>query len=189
MNRHIYGPFLSTDELRPIMCNVFYDGEYANATNAHIAIRWKDKTGEINPKAPNVKAIFDGFKCESQKVFSAKEYDKWKDNLPLVKELIPCDDCDGDGQVEWNYNHHTKMDDCPECDGKGGTLTRNMVPDPNINYPIGFFTYSQVNLDKIERLMGMCKVDFVDVNIDDWGRGIVKIDPYEILILPIIRIQ
>lgn len=35
-------------------------------------------------------------------------------------EIEDCKECDGDGQVEWQYGRCVKMDDCPVCNGAGG---------------------------------------------------------------------
>ena len=41
------------------------------------------------------------------------------------KELVAsdqsneCKTCDGTGEVEWEFEMHSKDDDCPVCDGKG----------------------------------------------------------------------
>lgn len=35
-------------------------------------------------------------------------------------DFIPCKECDGSGEVEWNYKTHYENFDCPKCRGDGG---------------------------------------------------------------------
>lgn len=187
-------PFLSTNPLRPIMNAIFYDGEWANATNAHIAIRWPHITEEITEKAPDVKKLFDEHVESETFLFDKNEYRQWLNTLPLVDEEIDCDVCYGKGNVEWEFTSpsgrsYSEDHDCPACGGDGRCYTDNKVPDTKINYKLaGAITFSQANLSKVLLVM-----DFADVDTCYFSRALsvnkgclVKIDMYQILIMPII---
>lgn len=187
-------PFFSTDELRPAICGIIYDGEWANATNAHIAIRWPHISTVITDKAPNIKKLFDEREETESFVFDKNEYRQWVKTLPLVKDILECKECEGYGRVEWTYvsrdgKEFTKNRHCPVCDGKGEWNTSKMVPDKRKNYTTsGGVVFSQVHLEKVLLVMDYAKVDTCyfsrSINI---GKGcVVNIDMYQILIMPII---
>jgi hypothetical protein len=192
-------PFLSTDELRPAMCGIIYDGEFANATNAHIAIRWPHITEDITKGAPNVRSVFDSFlnlhKEHQTFIFDKNEYRQWLKTLPLVKEKKECKECLGFGEVEWTYTSIENIDyeeqhECPVCDGDGGWDTGNMVPDNNKNYTTsGEVVFAQINLDKVLLAMDYANVDtcYFMRTVNLTKGCIVKIDIYEILVMPIMQ--
>ncbi len=51
--------------------------------------------------------------------FSEFELFRNEDELKAFGENISCDTCDGDGVVEWEFEHWTKEFTCPKCDGDG----------------------------------------------------------------------
>lgn len=186
-------PFLSTDELRPAMCGIIYDGEWANATNAHIAIRWPHISTEITEKAPNIKRLFDEYKETETFIFDKNEYRHFLERLPLVKEMRECKECVGTGTVEWTYTSIDNIDydedhDCPVCDGDGGWETGNMVPDKSENYTThGGVVFSQINMEKVLLVMDYANVDtcYFGRSINIANGCIVKIDMYQLLVMPI----
>jgi hypothetical protein len=186
-------PFLSKDELRPALNNIIYDGQWANATNAHIAIRWPHITDEITAKAPNIAAVFDNKYQDDSFLFDKNEYKKWVSELPIVAEIKDCEECLGDGEVEWEYvsnlgKTHYINDECPVCDGVGGTRTGEMVADPKVNYQISGAIFSQVNMSKIIHVMDSLSVDtcYFSYSKNYPMQGyIIKIDIYQILVMPI----
>jgi hypothetical protein len=190
-------PFFSTDDFRPAMSGIMYDGQWANATNSHIAIRWPHITEDITKGAPNVGAAFESFlelyKETDNFIFHKNDYREWVKTLPIVKEKIACKECVGTGEVEWEYTsidgiEFTDDHDCPLCNGTGGWETGNMVPDSNLNYTTtGGVVFSQVNMAKLLLVMDYANVNtcYFMKTLNLFKGCMVKIDVYEILIMPI----
>jgi RecJ-like exonuclease len=187
-------PFFSKDQLRPALCGIIYDGKWANATDAHIVIRWPHISETTTEKAPNIKKLFDDFVELDHFIFDKKEYRQWINTLPLVKEIIDCEECDGDGEVTWEYTSingkgYAETHDCPVCDGKGGFDTGNLVPDGNNNYKTyGDVLFSQTNLNKLLLVMDYANMDtcYFTRSLNFHKGCIVKIDIYQIIITSII---
>lgn len=67
---------------------------------------------------------------------------------PLINEtvietnMVECETCNGQGEVEWEFEHHTKYGDCPVCDGEGEVKkkkkveTGNLICDPDTQFTI-----------------------------------------------------
>ena len=98
------------------------------STNGYVAIR-------INPEilvGEYIKEKLTMFKLEypCEKTITIKALSKALEACPLVDEevviqdAVKCEDCDGSGEVYWEYkdNHlhtHERLMDCPICDGTG----------------------------------------------------------------------
>lgn len=183
-------PFLSKDELRPHMCEVMRDGKgYAYASNAHIVIRWPEG-GEETPECPKgVKEIFE-FNGTAKAILSIDSYNQWKYSLDLAKEIDPCSECEGYKTVEFEYydnegKRHGIDEDCPICDGIGGSYTGEMIPNPAINYRIKDNVFSQANMDKVIKAMEQLDVKEVAIGLVGY-KGYVSIYQYDIVIMGIL---
>lgn len=98
------------------------------STNGYVVIR-------INPEilvGEYIKEKLTMFKLEypCEKTITIKALSKALEACPLVDEevviqdAVKCEDCDGSGEVYWEYedNHlhtHERLMDCPICDGTG----------------------------------------------------------------------
>jgi len=51
-----------------------------------------------------------------------------EDEMKWVGKDIVCTECNGEGQVEWEYKHHTKDFECPKCHGEGLSSKAKQVP-------------------------------------------------------------
>jgi hypothetical protein len=181
--------FFSTDEMRPIMQNVFYTGTHGGATNAHIAIRWPDNRAET-PKAPDLNSVYPFFTNPTSIPFNINDYKEWKQDLPTVRESIECDECDGCGEVEWEYKHYEMMDECPRCDGKGHVKSNKMISDPNKDYDLIFVILSQKVLDILCKFLEQYEgLDSIKLTVErDKPRQVLfTIDQYEILMMAIVN--
>lgn len=81
--------------------------------------------------------------------------------LPLIDEYneepenIYCKTCDGDGVVEWEFEHYTMDHDCPVCDGTGAVTnharikTGAMIPDLEETASIGSTTLSFLRIKSL----------------------------------------
>lgn len=95
------------------------------ATNKHIMI-WCDKqhypynvVGVESP--PNVKSVIKEPNTSRVLHLDKSLFEKYKTEKEYVTvgKYVDCKTCNGDGSVEWTFKHHTKEDDCPDCDGSG----------------------------------------------------------------------
>lgn len=83
------------------------------------------------------------------------------DNAPMIDEVeiiggyVECSECDGDGEVEWEYGYHTKEMECPICDGSGlkedkeEVKSGNKILNPKKAVKIGKFNFRVDLLKKI----------------------------------------
>lgn len=181
--------FFSDDRMRPIMSDVFYTGNYAASTNGWICIRWENKTFKT-PKAIDVESVYPTFENPVSIQFNISDYMEFKKDLPLIREKIECTECEGNGEVEWEYMHWTKDDECPKCKGKGHWEGNNMVTNTKINYDLIVVVLSQKCLDVLckflEQFHDIKSIDFI-VERDKPFKVFAKIEEYEILMMPIVN--
>lgn len=113
---------------REMLQNPFIQDGYVYASNGHIMIRVKDDSLLDNPmygeqSKPQSSHLFDGM--EDAGTITISDILELKNKVELIDELeldgenVKCDECDGWGEVEWEYDRWTKDFDCPACDGTG----------------------------------------------------------------------
>lgn len=82
-------------------------------------------------------------------IISLKSLEEKINKIPKVgkvlKEVECCDVCDGEGQVEWEFEHYTKTDNCPECYGY-----------PELEKEIRSEDKTEVDVDKLISVNGLC---------------------------------
>ncbi len=91
-------------------------------------VEGSERLQRIDPKRINGVAHS---KVNMDMQISVAELQKVIDNAPMVDSYdiiehddINCIECNGSGEVEWEYENHTKSSDCPICDG-GGSVEVN----------------------------------------------------------------
>ncbi len=104
-------------------CMVWFDKNIISDLSKYNVFE-KSKTGLIIPTEINIEKIIpvDEIKKGLSKCPTEEGFD-W------VGEDVPCKECEGDGIVIWEYNHHEKEFDCPECDGDGLTKKKRRIPN------------------------------------------------------------
>ena len=124
--------FVSTEQMRGWMCKPFLIGDMAYSTDAYImAITPKINTEVFDSleekQAANVLKIIPEGRNKND-IFSIKDIKALIEITPTEKEYEEkeneCSECNGSGEVYWEYNGYDKEDDCPECDGDGTTARR-----------------------------------------------------------------
>ena len=108
---------------------------------------------------------------DNKKRFSFEDILKKANEAPMIAEYKEsekkkCTECNGGGQVEWEYKDWTKMLDCPKCDGEGyeeGKLepTGNMIKDPSFLVRIGNRNFKLDNIVKLLTTMEFLESDYV----------------------------
>jgi len=121
----VFNLFLRHDKLRPVFSNPFEVNGFVYATNGEVLIRTKkeniDFTFKNGCKLPNVESVIP--KINESLILELKnemfEILKTKDEYKTVGKDVECLTCDGDGKVEWEFQHYSTRFYCPECKGSG----------------------------------------------------------------------
>lgn len=58
--------------------------------------------------------------------------EKWNYHDEPLYEDEDCPVCNGEGEVEWQFDHYSKTDDCPECEGDGFLNRRKIGTMPKV---------------------------------------------------------
>ena len=123
LNDQILRENCSEDEMRGWMRNPFVIGDRVYATDAYVLLSInKDATNVSSDQIENPERILKfipkencnhsfGIKKMSQAIYNIKKEKLWNTKR--------CDECCGEGEVEWEYKTHTKEFECPRCDGNG----------------------------------------------------------------------
>ena len=117
--------FVSADNIRPTFNAPFEFKDYVYATDVMVLIRCKKENIDFeitnDGKVPkDIEAIIP--KENMSKVLC---FDRDKFNAFMLEdeytggEDVECDTCNGEGEVEWEFEHYTLEADCPVCDGSG----------------------------------------------------------------------
>jgi len=94
----------------------FFQGMHTYATDTIIAIRVKELLGAREMQEPNMARMFSEeetclqIEITPQLIVDITEYG-------FIKE--ECVECEGEGEVEWEYKTWSKYLECPECEGLG----------------------------------------------------------------------
>lgn len=115
---------------RRLLQEPFVIKDKAYATDAHIMIIAPKSLTSFSKKIENPEKVLNVIPNPSAfiKTFSLKNLKQTIAKIPYVDEYKNCDEdyecntCNGDGEVEWEFDGYTKEDECPVCNGDG-TLT------------------------------------------------------------------
>lgn len=133
ISKEIFSPYLMCPNgLRPRLEKPFTDGEYVVATETYVMllIRKDLLEDEFPSEKPPVAALnkIPIQNCDipvcSSAIRAALDILPKEEEFEEVCEEIECKECDGDGEVYWEYQDrhgrtHQSIHDCPCCDGSG----------------------------------------------------------------------
>lgn len=117
--------FCGSDKHRPALHQPFHiDGKvYATDSICLIRTDFSNIDFEINNKeqAPAADKVIPVVNKHHVLKIEQSFFDiyKTRDEYVDLGEDIECNTCDGEGEVEWEFEHYTNMDDCPACKGSG----------------------------------------------------------------------
>ncbi len=201
--------FVSKDRLRPTITLPMKYGEYIYATNNYIIVRIKSDmtnveychlTDQAHEKLP-IDKHFKNITPNSNFRISIYSLENALRNITKVDEEIEgdeyeeCDECDGRGEVEWEYKEYTKYFDCPVCDGTGlseekkRVKTGNKVYNPESVIKIGnaaFRAYLIGIIVEAMKLTGENHLLYDFQSINSKNRFILNNSGIEIILMPII---
>lgn len=122
--------FCNKDEFRSLLRAPFLNTKYNEvwSTDGHALIRIKPErlVGEYPKGELNLPQL----ECQCKKKITIGAINKALDECPkvdeeiVIQDAVECEDCDGSGEVYWEYtdNHlrtHERLFDCPVCNGTG----------------------------------------------------------------------
>lgn len=147
----VFSLYTAADSLRPALMNPFVEGTYAYAADGHILIRVNKAivNGEYttHEKSPGCQKLFMGTNKEFVIKFS--ELEQKLSQVELIEELrqigedIECDECEGCGEVTWEYKRWSEDFKCPVCEGTGYLKRSKKVPTGKMIPNLG----KSINLD------------------------------------------
>src|SRR5690606_21472449 len=190
--------FTSNDPIRSWMLFPFNIGEHTYATNASVIIK-VPKIGvyDLIDNEKNKERVIELFQTEYTPFITIKT-SKLKEALkavPLINELEitekECSECNGTGEVEWEFGYHTKEDECPECDGHGYTekkiKSERKVKDQSKKIKIGEYVMS---VFLMEQLLEVCELlnqkSFEVLSHEKINKGMfVKVGKAEMIMMPV----
>lgn len=132
------------NDMRPDMAAPYLKNGYVCATEAHILIRIKAET--LNGKYNEIEGLNIDFPADNCNfIIGLQDIRTAIASIPQVEEKekvgknIECEECNGEGEVEWEYrdsdgHYHYEYHDCPKCYGDGYTShvkykkTGRMIP-------------------------------------------------------------
>lgn len=128
----LFDLFVSDDGHRPQLHKPFLQDGYVNATNTNVLIRVRQELlrGKYteNTKTPLVSKVITEPNFDKtltlEKLEATIAQCPLEDEKLLISDAVDCPECDGDGEVEWEYtdkdlNTHREYYDCPVCRGSG----------------------------------------------------------------------
>jgi len=116
--------FYGKDELRPKFHNPLTYLNKVFASDAHVLIITDKDNVDFEFKnesetPTDLSTIIPISNISETLTIPNLEQYKTADETKEVGEDIKCSECDGDGEVEWEYESWTKDFECPKCDGDG----------------------------------------------------------------------
>lgn len=194
--------FVSTDEFRPKLMKPWREREYIYASESHILIRVSghltatqypqynyDDTNKLFPKGCPIGII------------TLEQLTKVLNDAPLVDEMkrvgedVECEECNGTGEVEWDYKRWSKNFDCPLCDGAGYISRSNCeqtgkkIVDPEAAVNIGQYTFRAYLLNILLKAMKTCRCDYVSVILGIYNKATCfnLTEDIDIIVMPVIQ--
>lgn len=200
--------FVSKNFLRPELQLPMKYGEYIYATNNYTIariksdmtnVRYTPLTEQEHKKLPVENSFKNitpncNFRISIVMLEDAIACIPQRDEEVEVEHDKKCDECNGTGEVEWQYETYTKYFNCPVCYGTGFSeekrrvKTGKKIPEPETGIRFGnvvLSTYSICNIAEAMKQIGATHIryDFQSTSINHF-----IIDDYgiEIALLPIL---
>lgn len=172
----LLGLFCDKEHFHEQICKPFTSDGYVCATETHRLILIKPELckGEYAPGKLSVKRVINPDNIDI--TLTLAKLKKAIKKLSTVKEMevvspaVKCKDCDGDGEVEWEYvdtHRYTHLDyhKCPVCNGTGNEREAIMKPTgrmiPHKEAVIGIYE-QKINAEHIVALCDAMELLGVD---------------------------
>lgn len=197
----LFALFVSENKARPSLLSPFEVNGKVYATNGHTMIRC-DKM-HCDFEITNKERLFDNLLfIESfipivnnnltldidKSLFDS--YEKVDEEIDIGED-IECDLCDGTGEVEWEFDIHTKTDACPVCGGDGKEAVAKFVKTGKKTYKdlkikLGDAYFNADNFYKLIQVSDALSGDIILLSqISPTSGNLFRIGFCEILLMPI----
>lgn len=114
--------FVGGDNGREVLMRPFEINDFVYATDSYALIRTlkKNYKEEIvnHTQPPSADKVIPEGNMYIPLNIKKQEFEKYKDTDEYEPD-VGCSACDGEGEVEWEFEHHSMSADCPECNGSG----------------------------------------------------------------------
>lgn len=189
--------FVSTEDFRATLKRPWRKDGYIMASDSHILVR---VNGDLSDKEypTNGPAFCFSLGTESIGILTAGDIDDVLTNCPLVDDTrrveveVECPECEGEGQVEWQYGIHSEKHDCPMCLGEGKLSEIQEVPTGH--KVISSKSFLQMGeqfvgayyIDLIRKVMDLIGLEAVDVIPNSYQNPILfrLTNGIEIILMP-----
>lgn len=200
----LFKMFVSNDRFRPAICHPFKrNGSYYATDSFSMIILPVEKADlDIHEYPDSVaaeKVIPKESTCEININITDLERQlvpDWIDETVKVGKNVKCEECDGDGQVDWEYNvkggrTYTMEEECPVCSGCGYSEQTSIKPTGRkIPDPIKRFKMLDANFyDKqLRRFVEACRMVGAETVIKTSGRersaNVFQVADFKIVVMP-----
>ena len=133
--KEIFDLFVDANNMRPFFTAPFSQNGYVCASDGIALIRVDNRV--IEGEYPLYeKTDCSRFFVETKKEveITVQQLEKLLSEVELIEEFveegadIECEECEGSGEVVWEYKRWEHEDDCPLCDGSGYISRKRSVP-------------------------------------------------------------
>ncbi len=196
--------FTSTDTYREWMIEPFIIDDYVYATDGHALIKVPKKC-VINDYEPIKESIRESIarimpdKKQLKYTIKIAELKEAITSIPKIEEFrnvesdYTCKECEGNGEVEWEYEGYTDYFDCPVCNGdkklsKNHVIkTGRKIYDKNHFIDIKKSRFKEKYLSKIVAIANYIKSDSIILlsQKEPNSMSLFSMNDIEILIMPI----
>lgn len=197
--------FYDSDHFREKIRAPFTSDGYVCATETHRLILIKPEIckGEYEPKNLHVLKILNPQNIDITltlaKLKKAVGRVSKEKEMKTIRPAIECQDCEGDGEVEWSYEDkngytHNEYHSCPVCNGTGKSSpaieepTGRMIPAANASigiYKNIFNAYHVLALCDAMELLGIDKCKYV-ASSNTGSNSFILTDEITVVICPCI---
>jgi hypothetical protein len=171
--KEIISVFLDKNSERDLYREPFKKGEWICATCGPALIAIDKNRCEGTYKVldtPDVKQYL-LMETNRQETLLLTELEKMMNTAERIEETvtfgenIKCTECNGSGEVEWDYKDFSRYFDCPVCNGSGYTSvsskkkTGRIIPDPEFKIKLGNRLFRLAVLEKLVKTMQLMHSD------------------------------
>jgi hypothetical protein len=167
--------FVLDDYMRPLLQRPAIVGEYAVASDAN-ALCFFDKNllidiSKYSTKFLNVQSMVET-PSTTKELIDSDYILRIVNNCPLVPKLIECEECDGNGKVDFIYEASNSRDynheaDCPICNGEGVFESEDeKVLDYTYCVQFGGALISVKQIDRFLKVQKELSADMILLHID-----------------------
>jgi|GEM_PF-2278566 len=203
-----------SDELRPAMMFPNLKDGIVYATDARVLIAIPETELSLNYKTndkyPNAKKLLDNLKNSALTSIRVRVSDLAKEltkaRMSVDSASIDCKECDGTGDVEWEYKSkdrmaHNMTADCPVCDGDGSSdiehpfarIELSMIEDKETGVSVGiaigdlyFHPFQLYRLFMVALIKGYESIE-IFYNKESYGQTITYFDNIKVLVMAMAR--